>query len=256
MREPDRVFLQMWGQTREYLIANHEFYVAEAKRRLLDQFDEGTLKADADRHADEWLAARGQNFDPDRDDPADDYEQSYHEGIAFYQGLVGLRETTRLSIIAGMFHEWEKQVRDWLGKELGHHGYGKHAHAAVWSVKLDELFDLFEKCGWNVRALGFFEQLHRCQLATNVYKHGNGPSFEALKTKAPDLVGKDTDLPAFFVSALEYTALNVTNDDLSRFAEAITAFWRELPENIFFSQVADVPKWLERAFRKERAGKA
>ena len=256
MRESDRVFLQMWGPTREYLIANHEFYVAEAKRRLLDQFDDQTMRADADRHADEWLAERAGSFNPDRDDPADNYEQADQEGIAFYQGLSGLRDSTRLSIIAGMFHEWEKQLRDWLGRELGHHGFGRHAHSAVWSTKLDELFDLFEKCGWNVRSLAFFDQLNRCQLVTNVYKHGNGPSSDSLKAVAPELAGKNGDLPAFFVSALDYSTLTITDDDLVRFAEAITSFWRELPENIFFSQVAEVPKWLDRALRKEKAEKA
>lgn len=250
MSKPDRVFLQMWGPTREHLIASHEFYVAEAKRRLLDPFTDESMTEDANAFAEAWLARIP--FDPDRDDPTDHYEQSYDESISFYQRLADLRDTTRLSIVAGMFHEWEKQVRDWLGKELGQHGFGKYAHAAVWSVKLDELFDLFEGCGWPVRTLGFFEQLQRCQLVTNVYKHGNGPSFEALKDTAPDLIGNTDGLPAFFVSALDHSSLTVGDDDLARFSDAITTFWRELPENIFFSQVREVPKWLERALRKER----
>ncbi len=254
MKDPDRVFLQMWGPTRDCLIANHEFYVAEAKRRLLDQFTDESMEADANAYADAWLAKKP--FDPDRDDPGSDYEQAWDENVSFYQSLADLRDNTRLSIIAGMFHEWEKQMRDWLGKELGHHGFGEHAHAAVWSVKLDDLFDLFEKCGWKVRTLDFFDQLNRCQLVTNVYKHGNGPSFDALKAIAPELAGKNDDLPAFFISALDYSSLNVTDDNLSRFAEALTSFWRELPEYIFFSQVDEVPKWLERALRKERAEKA
>lgn len=254
MTKPDRVFLQMWGPTREHLIASHEFYVSEAKRRLLDPFTDKGMTEDADAFAEAWLARIP--FDPDRHDPADHYEQSYDESVSFYQRLADLRDNTRLSIIAGMFHEWEKQVRDWLGKELGHHGFGKYAHAAVWSVKLDDLFDLLENCGWNVRTLAFFDQLNRCQLVTNVYKHGNGPSFEALKAIAPDLAGKNGEFAAFFVSALDYSAMTVTDDDLTRFAEAIVSFWRELPENIFFSQVAEVPRWLDRALRKESAEKA
>ncbi|MCX9145914.1 hypothetical protein [Erythrobacter sp. WG] len=253
MSKPDRVFLQMWGPTREHLIASHEFYVGEAKQRLLDPFTDESMAEDANAFAEAWLARIP--FDPDRDDPTGHYEQSWDESVSFYQRLADLRDTTRLSIIAGMFHEWEKQVRDWLGRELGHHGFGKHAHGAVWSATLDDLFDLFEACGWNVRTLGFFAQLHRCQLVTNVYKHGNGRSFEALKAVAPDLIGNTDGLPAFFVSALDYSSLSVSDDDLARFAEAITSFWRELPENIFFSQVKEVPKWLERALRKEREEK-
>lgn len=256
MSKPDRVFLQMWGPTRDHLIANHDFYVAEAKRRLLDPFDDDTMKADADRHADAWLAERGRYFDPDRDDPGDYYERAYDENISFYLSLVGLRDNTRLSIIAGMFHEWEKQLRDWLGKEFGHHGFGNHTHGAVWRVTFDDLIDLLECCQWPVRARGYFRDLHLCHLVTNVYKHGNGASFQALKALAPDLVGKTDDLPAFFVSALDFTSLNVGDADLARFADAIGAFWRDVPENIFFSQVAEPPKWLERALKKEQEERA
>jgi hypothetical protein len=238
---PDRVFLQMWGPTRDHLVANHEFYVAEAKRRLLDQFDDDAMKADADAHADQWLAERP--FNPERDDPGDGYEQAYDESIS-------------LSIIAGMFHEWEKQLRDWLGTELGHHGLGKHPHDAVWKAPIEDLFELFEICGWPVRDRPYFSDLNLCRLVTNVYKHGNGPSFDELKDLAPDLAGKAGDLPAFFVSALDYSSLSVVDTDLARFAEAITAFWRDVPENIFFSQIPEPPKWLLRALAKESAGRA
>lgn len=250
MSEPDRVFLQMWGPMRADLIANHQFYVAQARTRLLDQFDDATMKADAKRHSDEWLEERSKYFDPERDDPGANYEAAYDEHISFYLSLAALRDSTRLSIIAGMFHEWEKQVRDWVGRELGHLGLREAVHSAVWSVKIDDLLELFEKCSWPVRDEEFFPQLQRCQLVANVYKHGNGPSFDALKRLAPKLVGGQ-ERPAFFVSALDYSALEVSDDDLASFAEAITAFWRAIPENIFFSQVAGPPKWLENALRKE-----
>ena len=246
----------MWGPTRDLIIANHEFYVSEAKRRLLDQFDDEAMKADADRHAEEWLAERGRNFDPDRHDPADFYEQAYDESISFYLSLAGLRDSTRLSIIAGMFHEWEKQLRDWLGREFGHHGFGRHAHEAVWTIGFRDLIELFEHCGWPVRDSHFFNDLFVCGLVTNVYKHGNGPSFQSLKEAAPELAGRSGDLPAFFVSALDHSTMKVSDADLDRFANAITAFWRRLPENIYFSQIPEPPKWLERALRKERNGRA
>lgn len=250
MTEPDRVFLQMWGPTREHLIANHKFYVAQARTRLLDQFEDEAMKADAQRHSDEWLAERAQHFDPERDDPGADYEAAYDEHISFYLSLAGLRDSTRLSIIAGMFHEWEKQVRDWLGRELGHLGLKEHVHAAIWAAKFEELMDLFERCAWAVRDQEFYPQLQRAHLVVNVYKHGNGQSFDTLKQLAPDLVG-GKERPAYFVSALDYSALKVGEADLAQFAEAITAFWRAVPVNIFFSQVGELPKWFEKALRKE-----
>lgn len=249
MTKPDRVFLQMWGPVREDLIATHEFYVSEAKRRLLDQFSEDAMKADADRHADAWLAARAKSFDPDRDDAADNYEQAYHEGIGFYASLVALRDNTRLSIISGMLHEWEKQFRDWLGREFGHHGFGKPLHDAVWMAKAAELFDFMEACGWPVRSQPYFADLQIGLLVVNVYKHGNGRSLDQLKAVSPGHVAGG-DLPAFFISALDYAALTVPDGDIGRFAAAVTAFWRSVPENILFSQLADPPEWVQRALKK------
>src|SRR3546814_6041012 len=86
---------------------------------LLDQFTDESIKADSDRFEREWLANRSSFFDPDRDDEGAIYEQAWDESIAFYERLDDLRNATRLSIIAGMYHEWEQQLRDWLGKDMG-----------------------------------------------------------------------------------------------------------------------------------------
>jgi len=250
MTEPDRVLVQMWGPFREQLIANHQFYVAEAKKRLLAQFDEETMKADADRYAEEWLA--GIPFDPDRDDPAGAYEQAWEENISFYQSLAELRDNTRLSIIAGMYHEWEKQLRDWLGREMGHHGLGEHTHTAIWRVVIGDIFDFLEFWQWPIRDRLFYTDLNICHLIVNVYKHGNGNSFKELKDKAPELVGANEGLPGFFLSALDYTNLEIGDAQLDRFSNAIISFWRDVPENVFFSQLSGEPNWLKNAIIKDR----
>jgi hypothetical protein len=247
----DRVFVQMWGPFRERLIANHEFYVAEAKRRLLAQFNDDAMKADADRHAEEWLASRAQYFNPDRDDPSDAYEQSWDEAVSFYRGLVDLQKTTRLSIIAGMYHEWEKQLRDWLGREMGHHGLGEHTHAAIWKVVIGDIFDFVDCWQWHVRDRPFHADLHICHLVVNVYKHGNGNSFNELRKEAPSLVGAKAESLELFSPTPDYTNLEIGDDELERFSQAIISFWRDVPENVFFSQLTGEPKWLRNAVKKD-----
>lgn len=248
----DRVFVQMRRSLRDHLVANHEFYVSEAKSRLLAQFNDDAMKADADRHSKAWLAARAKYFDPDRHDPFDAYEQSWDEAISFYHGLVDLQKTTRLSIIAGMYHEWEKRLRDWLGREMGEHRLGKHTHEAIWKVNIGDIFEFIECWQWPLTSQPYFFDLYICNLVVNVYKHGAGRSFNDLKEKAPELVGAKEDLPGFFLSALDYTCLEVSDADIDRFSHAIVSFWKDVPENVFFSQLSGEPNWLLRAVEMDR----
>lgn len=146
----DQVLFQMWGPFRDGLIASHQFYVSEAKTRLLSQF--GTMKEDADRYAEDWLASRAPYFNPDRDDPADAYQQAWDESVSFYLQLEDLQKATRLSVIAGMYHEWEKQLRDWITRELGRVIHGSHTRAVFWKATIDQLFDFLECWGWPVRS--------------------------------------------------------------------------------------------------------
>ena len=252
----DRVLFQMWEPFRRHLIVSHQFYVAEAKRRLLDQFTEDNMKADADKFAEEWLASTAHYFDPDRDDPNSHYEQAWDESVTFFGRLEDLRNTTRLSIVAGMYHELEKQLRDWIGRDFGELGLGKHAHSAIWRAVIADIYGFLECWQWPVRTKPFHSDLHLCHLVVNVYKHGAGSSFEELKALAPDLVGKTEDLPGFFLSALDYTNLTVSDVHLDRFSDAIVAFWQDAPENTFASQITSLPKWLEKAIEKDKAERA
>lgn len=93
----DYVLFQMWGPFREQLIASHEFYVKEARDRLLAQFTEEAMKADADGFAEDRLGKMAPRFNPDRDDPGDYYERAYDAGVDFYLRMEALRDTTRLS---------------------------------------------------------------------------------------------------------------------------------------------------------------
>lgn len=79
----------MWNPYRLHLIESHKFYVEEAQKRLLSQFE--TMEMDATTHSDEWLEKAGDRFDPDRHDPGDFYQQAFEEGIAFYQLLDDMR---------------------------------------------------------------------------------------------------------------------------------------------------------------------
>ncbi len=244
---------QMWGAFRQSLIKGHLFYVEQARKRLLSQFD--GIEADADRAAEEWLEQSGQHFDPDRHDPGDFYERANDVGIEFYELLSDMREQTRLSVVAGMFHEWDKQLRDWLAREIQHWHRGDNATLKVWSADFGQIADLLESFGWKLRIADYFRMLDACRLVVNVYKHGEGKSLDDLRNSFPEYLDdpfKDFGGTLSDTRYRDYTYLKVSDDQFQAFSDAILAFWRDVPENVVDSQLTDVPDWLGKAILKDR----
>lgn len=254
----DYVIFHMWSGYRESLIRAHQFYVDQAKSRLLTQFS--NISAEADKAEEDWLTDRAQRFfDPDRDDPSDLYEGAGDAGIEFYQLLTEMQERTRLSVIAGFFHEWEKKLRQWLVDEINHWHRGDLTKERIWKANVEELYELLESFGWALKSASWFSALDACRLVVNVHKHGDGPSLASLKAAHPrflvhPLAGTGLTLN-LLKNTLTHEHLEVGDADLEEFAEAIGSFWRELPENVFDSQVVAPPIWFVKVLEKDRASK-
>lgn len=246
---------QMWGPFRRSLIDGHLFYVEQARKRLLSQFDD--IEAQAEKAAEEWLERNSNRFDPDRHDAGDFYEAANEAGIEFYGLLSDMRDRTRLSVVAGMYHEWDKQLRDWLVREIRHWHRGKGIAQKVWSADFGQIADLLESLGWKFCGQGYYAKLDACRLVVNVYKHGEGKSLDDLKHKYPEYLEEPFSGSGGTVSDMKYrdhTHLKVSDDQFQAFADAIVAFWRDVPENVFDSQIAEVPDWFGKAILNDRAG--
>ncbi len=246
------VLFQMWEPFRESLVKRQLFYMEEARRRLLSQFEE--IEAEADQAAEDWLEVRSQHFYPDRDDPVDFYEAANEAGIEFYGLLNEMREQTRLSVVAGMFHEWDKQLRDWLTREIRHWHDGVSVRSKIWSADFGQLADLLESFGWNLRNTEYFRPLDGCRLVVNVYKHGDGKSLDELKSRYPEYLadsrgGLGGDVPD--PKAGVHTDLNVSDEQWQAFSDAILAFWRSVPESVTESQLTTPPQWFENAILRD-----
>ncbi|PZU88321.1 MAG: hypothetical protein DI528_05525 [Shinella sp.] len=249
----DYVLFQMWSQFRASLIEQHHFYVREARSRLLSRFDD--IEADAEKAADVWLEESGRWFNPDSDDPESYYEAANDVGIQHYQMLSDMREQTRLSVVAGMYHQWDKQLRNWLVREIQHWHNGDNVRAKVWGADFALIIDLLESFGWPLRTANYFKSLNACRLVVNVYKHGEGPSLQDLKERYPEYLHdpfRDYGGRLSDVALCDHTALRVKEDQFEDFADAILAFWRDIPENVFRSSISIVPPWFEKAILKDR----
>ncbi len=243
----------MDGPLRYLLLEGHSFYVAQARKRLLSRFDD--IEAEAIRASEEWLNQTRHLFNPDEHDPGDFYEAAHQEGIAFYELLSDMARQTRLSVVAGMFHEWEKQLREWLVREIWHWHHGDNVKARIWAADFPEIAAALAGSGWDTRRADFFRTLDACRLVVNVYKHGDGRSLADLRSRFPEYLPDPLNGTAFPPTDMEYRdhkSLSVSDEQIVSFSEAIVEFWRAVPEKIVASQYVNAPEWFEKAFLKDR----
>lgn len=252
---PDPILFEMRPEYRQYLIGAHGFYFEQGKTRLLSQFN--NIGEEASAEADKWLQENHHRFNPDRDDPGDFYEAAQDVGYSFYEMLADMEERTRLSILAGMFHEWDKQLREWLSKEVWRWHRGDNTKLQIWKKDFPKIMDLLESLGWNIKITGFYQKLDACRLIVNVYKHGNGGSFDELKNNYPQYLdaGINTNNPFTGVQrdTRDYSYLKVTGDDIQEMSDAITEFWNNVPENVRKSQLTNPPQWFLDAIQRDKS---
>lgn len=232
--------------SREYFIEKHRFYIEQSNDRLLSQFEH--LEQDAASYAEEWLNKRSQNFNPDRADPGSLQEQAYEESISFYLMLDEMKKNTQLSVVAGMFHAWDKDLRDWLVNEICRWHQGENVRSAVWKASFDDIIDFLESLDWRVKSEPFYSTLDGCRWVVNAYKHGDGLAFSKIKTNFPQFLDefcKDV------IGFANHTNLCITKEHIAAFAETIVSFWEFIPERTFANDSMIIPNWLEKAFNKD-----
>ena len=252
---PRTVLFDMWEPFRLSLIQRHRFYFEQAQSRLLSQFK--NLEAEAKEVEQIYLGEMGKHFDPDRHSPEDFLQAAYDKSCEHYQLLGELLKDTRLSVSAGMFHEWEKQLREWVTKEARHWGGNEHADSAVWRVPITEVIDLLVCMGWDVRGEGFYSSLNGLRLVVNVFKHGNGSSLLELQTKYPEYVPNPlADLGLVSMNGewrAHYRNLQLNDGHLRDFSQAIIQFWEAVPGRIYINDGDElsVPAWFKSAYLKD-----
>lgn len=248
----DHRFLEMWEPTRKYFIASHQFYVDQAKARLLSQFD--NMEEEAEKYAEDWIENNDRYFDPDTDDPADIYDEAIDQSHDFYNNLYDLKNQTRFSITAGMYHKWDKELREWIIQESRHSSLGIYMKENIWNVPLKGIIDLLQGCGWDIKDENLYKLIDACRLVVNVYKHGNGNSLDDLKKYYPEYIVNplSDEKFKFDFGYLDHSNLILTDENFQAFSDAILSFWRNIPSEILFSQITSIPKWLEDAIKKKQ----
>lgn len=235
---------------RHALIMRHRFYVQRAKERLLSTF--GNISAEADAAADAHWEESSRNFNPDIHDEGEQAEDAQNHGIMFYELLSEMHERTRLSVVAGMFHHWDKAWRRFLVDQLRLPGFviGVHTRRAVWTMDATQLESFLDALGLKVAAFPGYARLDAMRLVVNVFKHGEGKSMDDLRRAYPEFVPVVNGWVRAFP---DDTSMKVTDAHLDEFAAAIESFWLNVPRELNFDPAVPpkLPKDLERARKKD-----
>lgn len=242
------ILLYLWSSRRSHLLRELDFYVAQADKRLFVQF--GNLEKEAEQFARDEFDRMGQFAGPDSD-PGDYAEAAWSKGIDHYEMLSDLHSQLLLSVAAGIYHQWEKRLREWLANEFEHSFPRERIGPAIWKQKIEDILDLLKGLGWDASSQAFFDAIEECRLIVNVFKHGRGPSFNDLMARYPQHLGNTTtELTTDLLEYRDHTDLKITREDLGRFQEALKDFWIAIPEHIYWDDKGTVPTWFEKALTK------
>lgn len=178
------MLIELYDQLRKNLIEINDFYLEQCQLKLLNQFD--NISQEADEYEEKWrIEKESHYFNKDPYDSSSLYYDSYDASIIFYQNLSDLQQNVRFSVIAGMYHRWEKQFRSFLHNQSRWWGCTHQVRNEIWTLPVNKLFMLFKTDEFDIEKQEFFKDFDACRVIVNVFKHGNGSSYRELCNKYP-----------------------------------------------------------------------
>ncbi len=221
--------LDMTPDIKRRIVQAHDFYVEQVDKRVIAQFQD--MEGDADRYAKaeyERLSARYGHEDAD---PADVAEAAHDNAVGYYTLLHDLRQQVILGALAGLYHQWEKQLREFIERELVHEVKRDLAMKFAWSGKHRRCIRVAWPVWLGCPVSALFPAIDACRLIVNVYKHGQGQALAQLDKKypkyLPDPIGKL--IPSERPKLVNYEWLAVTEEDFAEIAKGLRAFWKSFP---------------------------
>jgi len=223
--------LYMWSGQRQMILEKHDFYVHQIKARVLAQFHDVAAQADRYLNAEyERLGSLPAREDIDMSDIA---EAALERGQTFYSLLSDLGKRMLLGALAGIYHEWEKDLRDFIEHELRHDLKPSAVMSCAWHGHIGKVFDLLEEFGWNCRSCSFFLRIDACRLVVNVFKHGKGLALNQLAERFPEYLETGFSGDQFTAGFVDHEWLSISEDQFDEISNAVRQFWVEFPERLF-----------------------
>ena len=228
--------LYMPSMIKEIFLDSHDFLVEQAKKRILEQFEEKNINAEAENYVEsEYKRIEKLALSREKEiDMVELYEVAQERGQERYSSLYDMRAHIRLATLAAIYHQWEKDFRGFIEKELCEFCKREPVSKFCWESSIECLFNLLEKFGWkDIRQSDFYPTIKEYQLVVNVYKHGRGPSFNKLIELNREyfrslLTGTLEEKPEYIFPE----DLWVSDDDFAKLVGALRKFWEVFPERL------------------------
>jgi len=222
--------LYLYRGLRDNIIERHDFYVEQVKKRLFSAFQ--NIEEEAETYANETYDRMGR-YASEYDDPAL-YAEAAHDAAIDHMWMLGeLHKQVILGALAGMYHQWDKELRDFITREL-RYTTTEETERTIWKVNSNELFDLLKDFRWDCRTEVFYPALDASRLIVNVYKHGNGKALEDLARKYPAYLFGYKPAVEGYTSRLDHEMLTVSEDQFEELAVNVRLFWEAFPERNYY----------------------
>ncbi len=230
----DEIQIQFLGFLRNMYVESHKFYVNESKRRFLGTFK--NFESEMEAFETSWFDKNKIEFEGESEQvfkyAAELAKEDHRENIK------NLKQQTIFSIIAGMYHKWEIQLRDWLIENVALGEEREIFKKLLWKENISFVFDFISAYGWDVRNQDFYKDLNICRMLVNVYKHGNGSSFDELLRHDFTFIDEEDNIPLGVndQNYWHYTDVKISEEHIDKFSSAITSFWNKFPERFMASE--------------------
>lgn len=213
---------------RDWALGLHRAFVQGVNDKLFPAFE--NIEAEADKFTEQEYERLGSmpswGEGPGMDEIAETAED---RGIERYQDLVFVQVQLHALAVAGLYHLWERSLKDFLIRTLGWEGLTDDGRREVQNFRFAKLIDTLTEVGFAVREQSFFDQIEIASLVANACKHGEGPSFERLVEKAPELLRGPHKIELPF-GIPQPDDLWIDAETFSKLDSAFTNFWKTMPE--------------------------
>ncbi|OAB34136.1 hypothetical protein [Paenibacillus glacialis] len=176
-------------------------------------------------------------------DQLDFAEAAKEYGYQHWEGMALMQYNTKLMSISTLYQFWEQQVRKLVFEELTSHlkftieKGGSVEFKTFCTRGIDDIKEMFLQCGVDMKLLKSWAKIDELRLLQNVIKHGDGKSASNLEELRPDYfrhVG-GTKAMDLYLSTLNERVLDVNENEIFTYGEALKEFWDELPGMMYFN---------------------